>query len=210
MLNNFEEQVVAMGGIYQASALARQLARTGECDLPAYRASIASIFVTDAAETIDIFGTLDALALGLSELAGKSTDIQPSNIIESTRYAATMAALAGKLLKRSDMLDALAERIRTVKADRDTGIATGSDMDSLLARIYSQTISTLEPKIMVHGDANLLQNDNNVNRIRAALLAGVRAAVLWRQLKGDRLRWLFFRNRYSAVANTLVRRSIQH
>ncbi len=210
MLSRFEEQVLAMGGIYQASALARQLARTGQCDSFAYQKSIASIFVTDAPDTLSIFGGLDALGLGLSELAGKATGANPTDIYESTRYAATMVILATKLCKRADILDALGGKIQAVRADRDVGIATGTDIDVLIAGIYSETISTIEPRIMVRGEASLLQDDRNVNCIRAALLAGVRAAVLWRQLKGNRLKWLFYRNRYASVAGDLIGRSTVH
>jgi high frequency lysogenization protein len=45
----------------------------------------------------------------------------------------------------------------------------------------------LSPRIMVNGDPAHLNNPENANRIRALLLAGIRAAMLWRQSGGGRL-----------------------
>ena len=59
-----------------------------------------------------------------------------------------------------------------------------STLVSRFADIYSETISTLQPRIIVKGNPEFLQQDNIVNRIRCLLLAGARAAVLWEQLGG--------------------------
>lgn len=64
-----------------------------------------------------------------------------------------------------------------------------------LAHAYSQTISRLNPRILVHGDPERLNDTDTANRIRALLLAGIRAAVLWRQTGGSRLKLLFRRKR---------------
>ena len=47
---------------------------------------------------------------------------------------------------------------------------------------------------MVNGDPVHLNNSENANRIRALLLAGIRAATLWRQSGGGRLTLLLRRN----------------
>jgi high frequency lysogenization protein len=54
----------------------------------------------------------------------------------------------------------------------------------------------MKPRIMVSGDAVYLQNSDNVNRIRALLLSGIRAAMLWRQIGGRRRQLLFSRQKY--------------
>ena len=46
---------------------------------------------------------------------------------------------------------------------------------------------------MVHGAQIHLAKPDNANRIRALLLAGIRAARLWRQSGGSRLRLLLRR-----------------
>ncbi|HSC11102.1 MAG TPA: DUF489 family protein, partial [Rhodanobacteraceae bacterium] len=73
-----------------------------------------------------------------------------------------------------------------------------------LAKLYSRTLSTLRPRILVEGIPRHLKDPANVDRIRALLLAAVRATVLWRQLGGSQLR-LFFRHRqYAMMARGLL------
>ena len=62
------------------------------------------------------------------------------------------------------------------------------------ADLYLKNISTLSPRIMVNGDPVHLNNSENANRIRALLLAGIRAATLWRQSGGGRLTLLLRRS----------------
>jgi high frequency lysogenization protein len=42
--------------------------------------------------------------------------------------------------------------------------------------------------VIVRGERSYLANLDNASRIRALLLAGIRAAVLWRQAGGNRWR----------------------
>ena len=76
-----------------------------------------------------------------------------------------------------------------------------------LADIYSTTISTLSPRIMVRGEPLHLQNPENINRIRALLLAGIRSAMLWRQCGGRRLQILLGRKRLWRISDDLMRRA---
>ena len=73
-----------------------------------------------------------------------------------------------------------------------------------LADIYASTISTLKPKIMIHGEPLHLQNPENANRIRALLLAGIRSAMLWRQCGGGRFQVIFGRKRLLKEVHLLL------
>ena len=75
---------------------------------------------------------------------------------------------------------------------------------SQLAAIYRQSISTLQPKIMVKGETPHLQSPDNINKIRALLLAGIRSAMLWRQVGGLRRQILFSRRKLIDVAHRLA------
>ena len=56
-------------------------------------------------------------------------------------------------------------------------------------------MSPLAPKIQVAGNPQHLSLEANQKRVRALLLAGIRSAVLWRQLGGKRRDILFFRKK---------------
>ncbi|KPU83108.1 lysogenization regulator, partial [Psychromonas sp. PRT-SC03] len=63
------------------------------------------------------------------------------------------------------------------------------DDDNILSSlnlIYKDLISDLGPKIQVNGSPSCLQQERTQHKIRALLLAGVRSAVLWRQIGGKR------------------------
>jgi high frequency lysogenization protein len=72
-----------------------------------------------------------------------------------------------------------------------------------LAEIYAQTISTLTPRILVNGEHGHLSNPLIAAKVRAALLAGIRAAFLWRQLGGRRWQLLLQRRRIIGAARNL-------
>ena len=73
-----------------------------------------------------------------------------------------------------------------------------------LADSYATTVSQLQPRIMVQGKPEYLNTPANANRIRALLLAGMRSAVLWRQLGGNRLRLLWTRKHIVRCAQGLL------
>jgi len=70
--------------------------------------------------------------------------------------------------------------------------------------LYSKTISTISPRIVVNGKPQYLQVDRTVNWIRTLLFAGLRSAVLWRQLGGGRFSLMFGRKKMLEQAQTLL------
>jgi high frequency lysogenization protein len=73
-----------------------------------------------------------------------------------------------------------------------------------LADCYRQTVSTLQPRVIINGDPVILENPDNQNRIRALLLAAIRAAVLWRQCGGGRLTLVLRRRALVEAAGDLL------
>ena len=75
-----------------------------------------------------------------------------------------------------------------------------------LASVYQDTLSTMRQRIQVMGTARALQDQRNADRIRALLLAGVRASLLWHQTGGRRWRLLLNRPAVHHAAERLVSR----
>lgn len=75
---------------------------------------------------------------------------------------------------------------------------------SAMAGIYVDVISPLGPRIQVTGSPAVLQSTQVQAKVRATLLAGIRAAVLWRQSGGSRLQLMFSRNRLSTQARQIL------
>jgi high frequency lysogenization protein len=73
-----------------------------------------------------------------------------------------------------------------------------------IAGLYTRTISTLSPRIVINGRPQHLQVDRTVNWIRTLLFAGLRSAVLWRQMGGGRFSLMFGRKKMLEQAQTLL------
>jgi high frequency lysogenization protein len=195
-----EERVIALAGTLQAASLVRTLALRGEAEIPAMRASLASIFKIDADNAADVFGGVPNLRLGLEAMIAQIESGQRDASL--TRLLINIMRVEGVLRRRRDVLDALRNGIETIAAS--DAASDPIDATEPLARLYSETLSTLRPRILVEGNPRFLNNPATVDRIRALLMAAVRATVLWRQLGGSQLR-LFFRHRqYAMMARGLL------
>ena len=105
------------------------------------------------------------------------------------------------------MLDKISKGLQRAREQMSYFSLTHENVIASLAGIYQDTISTLLPRIIVQGEQSLLSQQANANKIRAVLLAGIRAAVLWRQTGGNRLQFLFGRKAYLQAAENLLKKT---
>jgi high frequency lysogenization protein len=193
-LKTLSNQALALAGIAQAVVLVEQLAINGKADQNALLASIGSILKVDADSVADVFGGLAGITLGLErlqeQLSGKGIAYP-----EQARYAATLVFLEQQLSSRPAMQKTIRAGVEKAQVQAEHFGILHENVLANLGDLYFQTISTLQPRVMIKGDQNFLSNPDIVNKIRALLLAGIRAALLWRQCGGSRWRFLFMRNK---------------
>ncbi|GMR21375.1 MAG: high frequency lysogenization protein HflD [Gammaproteobacteria bacterium] len=204
------DRVIALAGMFQSARLVQQLARKGYTDDAAFVCSINSILKLDADDTESVYGGLQGLRLGLQTMRDKLGGDTDKDDLEMARYVIGVAQLERKLSKDENMLHGMSTGIATIQSQMDFFQAETDD-DSIhpnliakLAELYKQTLSTITPRIVVQGEQAYLSNSNTADKVRACLLAGVRSAVLWRQLGGRRWQLLFRRSRISEIAHTLL------
>ena len=197
------DRVLALAALFQAAALVKEIARTGVPEAEPYAASIHSVLQIDAADVETLFGSRQGLTKGLGVLAQQLGKRNAQRDLELTRYAVSLLFLERKLAKRTEMLQRVRDGIEAAASQAEYFTELHDNVIARLADIYSETISRLAPRILVTGESQHLENPTNANKIRALLLAGIRAAVLWRQLGGNRLRLLFTRRRLTAAAETM-------
>ncbi|NHI01363.1 MULTISPECIES: high frequency lysogenization protein HflD [Oceanimonas] len=206
MSHSLESQTLAFAGICQAASLVQQVARQGVIeDKEVLATTLNSIMVTDAAQSADIYGGHDHLRLGYQTLIEQLSPDSSKKNAELTRYLVGLVALERKLSKRRDLLSMLGERISQVKRQLHHFELLDEQVLGNLAGIYSDIISPLGPRIQVAGNPSFLQQPLVQHQIRALLLAGIRSAVLWRQLGGKRRHILFSRKRLVAQAQAALR-----
>ncbi|MGL4860661.1 MAG: DUF489 family protein, partial [Enterobacteriaceae bacterium] len=144
------------------------------------------------------------LRTGLETLLSLLNTQRQSNNIELTRYAVCLMALARKLSANSAAMGELSDRIEQVKRQLLHFDLMSETIQSALAAIYVDIISPMGTQIRVIGSANALQQPLIQARVRAALLSGIRAAILWQQMGGSRLQLIFSRNRLFQQVQSLL------
>lgn len=201
-----QDRTIALAGVFQAATLAQQLARRGYADEIPFHASVRSILITDAVNTLSVFGGLEGIIFGLNAIREKMTSPGKPVDFEVARYVLDLCRLQAKLARNPVMIEAMAQRIEQIKHDHGDQAEPDNELYAELAQLYRDTISTMKPKIMVQGEHGHLANPQTVDKVRTALLAGIRAAFLWGQLGGRRWQLVFGRKTYLANANEIVKR----
>lgn len=214
-MSPIEDRVLALAGIFQAARLVQRIAYTNTVISQPYGASIYSVLVMDADQTYEIFGLESPLDLaplkpGLELVRDKLKGQTEREEFEVARYVVNLIQLASQLKRDPQTLQKLSDGIDAIAAafPPDQQWLHGEEpADSLIKRIaevYTSTISNMVPKIIVNGEPALLQNDMVAAKIRAVLMAGIRAAYLWWQLGGRRWHLLFRRREVSDTARRLL------
>lgn len=204
MSKTITDRTLALAGLFQAVSLVAQTARRGMVEQAAFETVIRSLFVRDADATVDIYGDLSALRPGLQVLQRQLGRDGKVRDLELTRYALVLLTLERKMSVRKDLLATIGEGLQKAERQREHFHTTHDTVIAALADIYVNTVSTLQPRIMVTGEHGHLQNPDTANRVRALLLAGMRATVLWRQSGGGRLQLLFKRKALLVEAQRLL------
>jgi high frequency lysogenization protein len=207
---SFHDQVLALAGVFQSACLVQQCAREGRADGAALHASIQSILALDAPDVETIYGGMRGVRLGLEMLSTKLTGKTKPSDLEMARYVIAMVQLEGSLRRKPKMLDDIRQGIEAARSQMKffENDAPAESVHPLLldklAELYSQTLSTLTPRIMVSGEHGHLANPAIAAKVRATLLAGIRSAVLWHQLGGRRWQLLFSRGKIARAAAELL------
>jgi high frequency lysogenization protein len=186
-MNNLQEQLVALAAVFQAAVLVDRIAKTGSAAEADVACLLGSLLVVDPKDTLEVFGGDDShLREGYGALSSALERDPGSLQREPLRYALSMLGLERQLAKRGEMLDIIGKRIPQIQNQVEHFGQAHENVIAATGALYQDTLSTLRQRIQVHGDTRHLQQPNNASKIRALLLAGIRAARLWRQLGGHR------------------------
>ncbi len=204
MQDNYSNIALSLAGIFQAIALVRELTQTGKITHEdAFCASILSIFQTQAADVPSVYGGMPKIQLGLKQLIHTFSANQKIDPLQS-RYIMSLIHLQKKLYRSPDILHTLTKRIQQTQKQVNYFSLTHPTVITNLADIYLNTVSTFKLRVIIFGNERILNVRENMDKIRALLLAGIRSAVLWRQSGGSRLQFLFSRGKIKASAEKLL------
>jgi len=187
--------------MFQAFELVQQVARHGSIDPDELKIVLSTLFVTDPEDALSVYGDYSNLKKGL-ELVTRQLNKNPD--AELTRYLINVLHLERKLSRKQELLQSVAKGIEQTRKQMEHYPLPHSNIIASLAGIYSDTISTLKPRIIVSGEQGHLANPDNAGKARALLLAAMRSAVLWSQCGGSRWQILLQRRSFAHEATTLL------
>ena len=199
-----QEQITALGGVFQAAALVDKLAHSGQVSDAALAYMLKTLLVRNPETTLDVYGGDD---LGLRDgyklllaVLERETNNLPR---ESLRYVVSMLSLERQFSRRDDLLEIAALRIPKIEQQVELYGISSDTIASSFGSLYQDTISTFKQRIQVHGDMRFLQQEATAAKVRALLFAGIRSARLWRQLGGRR--WHLLTKRGSMLTELRAR-----
>lgn len=201
-----EEQAIALAAVLQAAWLVDQIARTGQVDTGSYTPLIHSLFAFDPPSTEQIYGGAPRLELGLRLLVDVLRGQRQTPHQATLRYALGALYLERKVAREPEMLAIMHSRLQHAEKKMEHFTDDVDAVASSVAAIYQDTVSNFKYRIQITGSMQQLQNPANADRIRALLLAAIRAAVLWRQVGGSRWQLLLRRGRLLRAAEQLLGR----
>lgn len=204
-MSDTRQRAIAISAVVQAATLVEKVASTGELDLNQASPLLKSLFVTNPDRFEDIYGDpTESLQLGIKTLhtlaSGQGDGISP----DVTRYTVAILHQESKLRQNKKMLSGLGQGIDNCARQVEHFSETHENTIGALADVYKETLSKLSFRIHVTGDPTHLQNPAIANQVRALLLSGLRAAILWRQMGGRRWHLLIKRGQYIEALSHLV------
>lgn len=195
-----EDRALALAGVFQAGALVADVAHGRSLEPVAFRATLNSLFIENPDSTREVFGDLPGIRLGLLLVRDAFRNDRSRGQAEVLRYALNILHVERRFSRKPELLQKLDSRLQRVRQQLEHFDLEHDTIIGALADTYQQTLSTLPQRIQVMGNPNALQNERNAGRIRAILLGGVRAAVLFHQVGGRR--WRLILNRGPILAAT--------
>ena len=197
-----KDRVLALAGLLQAVELVQEMANNGQARTSALAPCIDSLFRFDADSTEEVYGSVRELGPGLrrvlAQLDGNGRDSA------QTRMAMSVLHLERRFAATAGAGDLVQERLQDLRGGQESWDPTNPDVLARLGEVYAEVVSPLGPKVMVAGNPVYLSQADVVAEIRAALLAALRSAVLWRQVGGSWWDLLLSRRRMVDTAKDLL------
>lgn len=191
-------QVMALAAMCQITKAVQKVAQTGSITDYEMQQLLSGILVTNPDTPSDVFRDMD-LRQGY-QLVVEQLESGQNKSIELVKYVGGLIQLERALNANPKALNELGSRINSIDA-RLAHLSISDDaIIASLADIYADVISPLGQRIQVFGKPALLQQKSVQHRIRALLLAGIRAAVLWRQVGGKRRHFFFGKGKIVKIA----------
>ncbi|WP_037337612.1 high frequency lysogenization protein HflD [Saccharospirillum impatiens] len=205
-MNHFNNQVLALAGVFQSALMVEQLARQGSLERPRLEQCIRTILNLNPNSVEEIYGGASGVQsglVGLKEVLAKRGKGMSPDVL---RYAMGLLHAQRKLMARDDLMETLSQHLtRAVEQCRYFDDPLHESVIAAVANSYQQSVSKLDFRIRVMGNPSYLQNPNIAEQVRTVLLFGIRSAHLWHQQGGRRWHIVVKRSKLHDTAEHLLK-----
>ncbi len=201
MQDKLYNTTIALAGIVQAVSLVRELAQKGKTDEAAFQASIYSLFQMNPENVLSVYGGLPGIKYGLEKLL---VLLEPTGTSIEARYLLSLMHLQKKIWRSEKMINTLTLRLNQTQKQVEYFSLLHPTVIANLADIYLSTTHAFKFRIIIWGSQRILSAAENMEKIRALLLSGVRSVVLWRQVGGSRFQLIFSRGKIKTMAKQIL------
>lgn len=203
-MNEWQRRILPLAAISQTSFCVWQLANQGSLSdknlaIPLMR----SVLKLDSQSLEDVYGTTETLLPGLQAFINHTTSSQAANS-EQAYYIIHLIRLEGLLQKNKSAMKELGRSLLQIQKQQEVFHFDTNKIEANLASVYRDVISPLSKPIQVRGNPRYLSNEYVQHKVRALLLAGIRSAVLWRQMGGKKRHFILNRKRMVTAAQELL------
>ncbi len=205
-MTDIKAETTALAALFQCATQIQRIATTGYYDEHAVACVLRSLLVTDPQTVDDIYAQRE-LSVGFRQIVdsfGKDPSTKTAGCISITKMALKVISLTSSIERNTKIFNRLSDEIDSLKSaittehpdffDGDTAVVNSQNNVHLFGSLYQSIISPNFAKLLIYGEERFLSESENQERIRALLLAAVRAVILWRQV-GGRRRFLVFRRK---------------
>ena len=196
-----KNETISLGAIYQACNEIKKIAWQGEININTIEPLINSVYQITSENIDDIYINIKRLNTGLDFLRRQLVGDAFSRDAEVTRYFEAIGTLIKNMNKKEDIFNKLRHHLtqQTIAVQEDNL----DDHALFLSNLYLNTISKVEPRIIVNGDNKYLTDKKNAAMIRSLLLCAIRSYILWQQSGGSKFRIFIFKKKIAKLAVTL-------
>ena len=196
-----KNETISLGAIYQACNEIKKIAWQGEINVNAIEPLINSVYQITSENIDDIYINIKRLNTGLDFLRRQLVGDAFSRDAEVTRYFEAIGILIKNMSKKEDIFNKLRQQL----TQQTMAVEKGNidDHALFLSNLYLNTVSTVEPRIIVNGDNKYLTDKKNAAMIRTLLLCAIRSYILWQQSGGSKFRMFIFKKKIAKLAVTL-------
>tara|TARA_B100000614_G_scaffold199172_1_gene180314 strand:- start:107 stop:727 length:621 start_codon:yes stop_codon:yes gene_type:complete len=193
-MSTIDRQLYALAALYQSCNAISRIAWEGQYNETDFKPLIKSILDVNSDDPLVIYRESLLLRSGFDFLKKQVVDDIFTRSSETRRYISSIK----DLVKRIDTSSAINKKFRERidKLSETEHEKTFDDVVLEIGQLYKDTFSKVEPRIVISGDNQYLQEDLNAARIRTALMAGIRSVYLWKSCNGSDLKFFLYKRRY--------------